>query len=271
MFFTDLKNIYEPILIKEIIGPIFSILISFIVYTLIKKITKKVFRKKNRYIDKRRSRSIEVLINNIAKCLIIIINVIVILQIFGIQTSSIITSLGLVSAVIGLAFQDILKDILQGASITLENQYAVGDVVTINDFKGEVIALGLKTTKIKSHTGEVLIIANHNITQVINHSLESSLALVSFEVAYEMKIEKVEKILNQLCIRLTDELEYIKSEVTLLGISNLNSSGIEYQISVETKPMRHLEVARKLRREIKLELDKHNIEIPYNKLVIHNA
>src|SRR5699024_1893706 len=107
-------------------------------------------------------------------------------------------SLGVVGVVVGLALQDILKDFIAGFTIMLENQYTVGDTVTIGTFKGEVISLSLKTTKLKAYTGEVNIIANRNVIEVINHSIENSLAVVNVSVDYSEDIEKVEKVLNEL-------------------------------------------------------------------------
>lgn len=267
---TSLIDIYKPILIKEIIGPIIVIAVSFIIYMVIKHITKKVFSI-NVHVKKRKAHTLELLINNIAKYALIIIDILIILEIFGISTKGVVASLGVVSVVVGLALQDTLKDILAGISIIIENQYAIGDTITINDFKGEVISMGIKTTKIKAYTGEILIIANHNINQVINHSLAKSLALVNVQVSYEEKTEKVEEVLKNLCARLSKELKDIKGDVTLLGITDFKDSGIEYRLSVETVSMKHYEVAREIMKQIKIEFDKNKISIPYNQLVIHNA
>lgn len=261
----------KKILIKEIIAPILIILISWIIYIIIKKIIKRMMHFKLSNIDLRRQKTIMSLILNIIKVVLIAVAIITILSIYGINTSAIVTSLGAVSVVIGLAFQDIIKDFLAGIMIIIENQYGIGDTITINSFKGEVISLGLRTTKIRAYTGEVNIINNSSIKEVINHSSSLSLAIANVMISYEEDIEKVEKVLETLCVRLTKELDNIKGEVALLGITNLGDSGIEFRITVDTEPMKQYEVQRKLLREIKLELDNNNIEIPYNQLVIHNA
>lgn len=78
-------------------------------------------------------------------------------------------------------------------------------------------------------------------------------------------------MLKKLCERLTKELKDIKGEVTLLGITSLDESGINYRITVETVPLKHIEIERKMLKEIKLELDKNGITIPYKQVVIRNA
>lgn len=270
MILSTLGEIYKPVLVKEIIGPFLVIIISFIIYKMEKHISKKALLKNTR-IPKRRARTFKMSIDNIFKYGLIVVDALIILEIFGISTKGILTSLGLASVVVGLALQDTLKDLLAGLAIIFENQYTIGDTVTINEFKGEVIALSIKTTKIKSYTGDILIIANHNINQVINHSLAKSLAIVNVQLSYEEDTEKIEKVLTKLCERLTKSLPNIKSEVSLLGITNFGESGLEYRITVETTAMKHYEIERIIRKEIKMELTKHNIEIPYNQLVIHNA
>ena len=125
-----------------------------------------------------------------------------ILDVYGIDTKTILASIGIIGLVIGLAVQDTLRDFLSGLFIILDNQYSVGDNVMINGFRGNVINLGLKTTRIKAYTGEVKIIANRNIMEVTNYSKENSLAIVDISVSHNSNLEKTEKVLNELCERL---------------------------------------------------------------------
>ena len=136
-----------------------------------------------------------------------------ILDVYGIDTKSILASLGVFTAVLALALQDILKDIVGGISIIIEGQYRIGDIVTINNFKGEVISLTLKSTRVKAYTGEIKIFANRNISEVINHSFSSSLAIVDIAVAYDSDLSKVDKVLNKICEKLSNELEELEGEI----------------------------------------------------------
>ena len=85
-----------------------------------------------------------------------------------------------------------------------------------------------------------------------------------------INLDKVEKVLNKLCDRLSEELPKLKGEVTLLGINSLEASSVRYRMTVLTEPMEHFGVQRLMRKEIKLELAKNGIEIPYNQVVMHN-
>lgn len=256
----------EKLLTKRVIGPI-AIVVGFgILYFIFKKIIKKVLSKG----DKRKKTLIS-LFTNLIKYFMIIIALLMILDIYGINTSALITSLGVVGLVGGLALQDILKDFLAGIAIITENQYEIGDIVTINGFKGEVLSLGIKTTKIKSYDGDVKFISNGSITEVINHTITNSLAIINLSISYDEDADKVEKVLNNLFKKLSTEIPELTDEIKLLGIEDLGKSAIIFKIIAETKPMKHYEVARTLRKAIKEELDKNNIVIPYEQLVVHNG
>lgn len=261
----------DKILTKEVVAPIVIITLAFIIYRVIIKILKKFFNVKSKKIDEKRKQTLFNLIRNIVRIFIIAIAILSILEVYGVNTSSIIASLSVIGVVVGLAFQDLIKDFIAGVSIVIEGQYRVGDTVKINGFTGEVINVGLKSTKIKAYTGEIMILANHLITDVVNYNLSDSLALIDIDVAYESDIEKVEKVLTNLCERLSSELPHIKGKVELLGINSLEPSSIRYRITVVTESMKHYVVQRKMRKEVKLELDKHKIVIPYNQVVIHNG
>lgn len=259
-------NLLEKILTKKVIGPI-GIIIGFsIIYLIFKKIIKKVLSKG----DKRKKTLIG-LFTNLVKYFMIIIALLMILDIYGINTSALITSLGVVGLIGGLALQDILKDFLAGIAIITENQYEIGDIVTINGFKGEVLSLGIKTTKIKSYDGDIKFISNGSITEVINHTISNSLAIINLSISYDEDISKVEEVLNNLFQKLSKEIKELTDEIKLLGVEDLGTSAVVFKIIAETQPMKHYDVARIIRKSIKEELDKNKIIIPYEQLVVHNG
>ena len=262
-----MKDFLDKILVKEVVGPILIILVSLLVYLVIKSVVNNVFKIRNKYIDKRKSKTINGLINNLIKYFIIIIDIVMILDIFGIDTKTLIASLGVVGFVVGLAVQDTLKDFVAGMSIILENQYRVGDTITIKGFRGEVISLGIKSTKIKAYTGEVMIIPNHLIEEVVNHSLDKSLAVVDIPVSYDTDLKKLESVLSNLFSKLS--IDGITGDIKILGLESYDDSSISYRVVVDTIPMKHYQVERELKRAIKLELDKNGIEIPFPQVVVH--
>ena len=263
-----MEKVLEVLLSKEVIGPIITIIIMFIFYKVIRRIIVRVFNVKTKKIKQKKQVTLMNFFINVLRVITLIITALIILEIYGFKTSTIVASLGAVTVVIGLAFQDILKDFLAGISFIFEDSYNVGDWVTINDFKGEVISIGMKTTRIRAYEGEILIINNGSITQVINHTAANSLAIVDVNVSYDSDIDKVEKVLNELCQNI--KLDNLKGNIEVLGIEKLGDSAITFRITAEVEAGTQYSTQRKIRKEVKLILDKNNIEIPYNQLVVHN-
>ena len=250
--------------------PIIYIIIGTIIYNIIARSITRVNKINIKYSNKeiiKRKTTVISLIKNIIKYIIIIIIVILILNVYGVNTTSIIASLGAVSVIIGLAFQDIIKDLLAGIFIILDNQYAVGDWVEINGFKGEVIALGLKTTKIKAYTGEVKIVSNSSFIEVINYNLNNSKIMIKIPFSYDLKIEKIEEALKIVKNKIEQNKNVYNME--LLGVEEFNDSAINYIIAIECVPMTHIVIKREALKLIKQTLDEQKIEIPYNQLDIH--
>ncbi|MBP3765629.1 MAG: mechanosensitive ion channel family protein [Bacilli bacterium] len=249
-----------------------AVIIGFsFIYFVVNKIVKRMLKIKSKKLMDKKQKTVISLINNITKYFLIIVGIITILSINGFDTSSLIASLGVASAVVALAFQDTLKDLFAGVFIVFENQYNIGDTVKINDFKGEVISVGLRTTKLKAYTGEYAFISNRTINSVINYSMSKSLAIVNVDVAYEEDLNKVNKVLEKLFMKLQDEIIDIKGEIVIDGVDNLGESGVTIRITAPTTPLKNFEVERKLRKEIKCEFDRVGITIPYNQVVIHNG
>lgn len=258
----------DKILSKEIIAPIIIIVVSMLVYFVLTRIINKLYKLKlsNKY-DKRQ-KTIKGLINNIIKYFIVIVDLAMILEIYGIDTMSLIASLGVVSLVAGLALQDVLKDFIVGISILMEEQYDVGDTVEIGGFKGEITKFGLRVTHIRAYTGETKIISNRNITELINYNLSTNIVLVNVMISYEADLLKAKEVIQKVCAIVGEETT---SEIECLGVDELADSGVILKVAISSKFNDKYAIARKFKERIKLTFDKEGIEIPYPQVVIHNG
>lgn len=266
----------DKILIKEIYLPIIYILIGFIIYKVAKRIIKKIFKIEkrtigNKKIDKKKLKTLEQLIINILRCVVVVFVLLSILTVFGVNVKTFLAGLGVIGVVFGLALQDILKDFIVGFSLIIENYFSVGDTIKINEFKGKVIYLGLRTTKLQQFEGPVLIIPNRNITEVINYTNTYSQAIVDIDVAYESDFEQVETVLEKTANRLSSTLTGIVDKVEVLGVENLSSSSVTYRLMVTTKPLEQFTVQRQMRKEVLTALNEAKIKIPYPQLEVHNG
>lgn len=249
--------------------PIIYIVVGMFIYFIITKMITSISKidiKHNKGIDKRKN-TVIVLVKNIIKYMIAIIVIILILDVYGVNTTSLIASLGVATAILGLAFQDTIKDFLAGIFLIFDNAYAVGDWIKVNDFTGEVIALGLKTTKVRAYTGEVKILSNSSFTEVINYNLEHTKMFIYVPVHYDTNMEKLEKALNE--VKSTIEKEKNVYIMNLLGIDDFGDSAIKYAIEIECEPMTHFGTKRKALGLIKKSFDEEGIKIPYNQIDVH--
>lgn len=256
------------LLSKRFYGPIIVILIGIIVYNLFKKIIYKIKTRRYGKKNHKKEETVLNLIRNIVKYIIMIICSLIILEIYGVNTTSIIASLSVVGVVIGLAFQDTLKNMLSGIIIIFDNRYNVGDVVEINGFIGEVVSLGLQTTKIQAYTGEMFTILNSSISTVINYTESDTRLILDLGVSYNTDITLLEKTLNKVKPKI-EKIENVSGPLELLGVDSLDSSQVIYRVTILCNPYTHFGVKREALKIIKKEFDKANIEIPFTQIDVH--
>lgn len=263
-----LKNIIDFILSWKVIGPFIYIIVGLVLYNIIISIINRLVSKRKKKTNHKKEDTVINLIKNVIKYLIIIIVILMILEVYGVNTTSILASLGIVGVVVGLAFQDTMKNMLAGIFIIFDNRYNVGDFVKINNFSGTVVNLGLQTTKIQAYTGEIFTISNSSISTVINYSEANTRVMIDLGVSYNTDINKLEKVLNGLNNKIS-KISDVKGDLELLGLDSFNSSDMTYKITVLCNPNTHLSVRRKILKIIKEEFDKNGIEIPYTQIDLH--
>lgn len=256
------------LLSRTVVEPIVILIITFIVCYVSRKIVYRLFSVRSK-IPAKKLKTVANLVSNIVTIFFSIIGLTLILKSFGIDTLSFATSLGVFSLVVGLALQDLLKDLFSGIMIILEGQYSIGDWVEVEGFKGEVIASSLRTTRLKAYTGEVKIIANRQINELINYSLEKNIAIVDVGVSYDSDIDKVKKVLKELETKLIMENKI--TDMECLGLETMENNSIVFRIITHIEHSNKFSIQRLLNEEIFKELKANGIEIPYQQVVVHNG
>ncbi|GIN86730.1 mechanosensitive ion channel protein MscS [Heyndrickxia sporothermodurans] len=221
-------------------------------------------------VSERRENTLLKLLENVLTYLIYFIALISILSTFDIDVKGLLAGAGIVGLAVGFGAQSLVKDIISGFFIIFEDQFSVGDYVGIGKFVGTVEEIGLRTTKIKSWTGEVHILPNGSITEVTNYSINNSISVVDINIPYEENVEKAEGIIEELLEGLPEKYEEMVSKPELLGVQQLGTSNVQLRIIAETDPMMHWYIARAIRKEIKKTLDQHGIRAPFPKLVMYS-
>lgn len=266
-----MEQFIEFITKKEVIGTVITLFTAYISYHLITFIADKFVIRSKTEFERKRKRTVISLLKAVVKWLILLLAAIIILDMFGINVSSIVASLGIASAVGALSFQDTLKDIISGSAIIMDNYFVVGDFVRYNDFTGQIIEFGLKSTKIMNVDGEVLVIANRNISEVVNLSQKTASALIKIPTAYEEKSTKVDKVLNEVLEEILEWETVNKTKTAYLGIVELSDSAVIYGIRIYCSPGQIWSYKWATLRLIKEKYEKHKIKIPYNQIEVHNA
>ena len=261
-----MEKLLDIITSPKIYLPVVYIVLGVILNAIVSKVVNKIVGKGNNGKDKRKLTIIN-LVKSILKYAILVFVVLGILSLYGVDTTSIIASLGVFAAVIGLAFQDIIKDFLAGITIIFDNKYAVGDTVEINGFTGTVISLGLRTTKIKAFTGEVKCIGNSSFNEVTNYNLAVADLFIKLNVAYDTNIDKLEEVLESLREDIL-KIENVK-DYKLLGVDELGGSSIVYMIDITCKATTGAGIKRKVLRMVKDKFDEEGINIPYTTVDIN--
>jgi moderate conductance mechanosensitive channel len=183
--------------------------------------------------------------------------------------SGLLASAGVLGLAVGFGAQSLVKDIISGFFIIFEDQFSVGDYVEIGTTMGTVEEIGLRTTKITAYGGEIHILPNGSITQVINYSINNSLAIIDVRIGYEVDINQAETLLEEFLTTLPIGYGGLIARPTLVGVQDLAVSEIVFRVTAETEPVMQWAFARKFRKDLKVFLDKHGIEIPYPKIMTY--
>lgn len=242
-----------------------SIILIILVSRLAMKVTNasidRVFAKG---IDKKpRSKTIATLLKNGAGYVITFIAIVMILDEIGINTGSLIAAAGVAGVAIGFGAQNLVRDIVTGFFILLENQYNIEDFITAGGVSGVVEEMGIRVTKIRDFGGQLHIVPNGEITSVTNHMGSAMRVLVEVDIAYEVDVNQAILVLEELFERLPHEIEDIVEGPKVLGVKDLGDSGVTILTMARAKPMTQWSCEREIRKAIKLAFDEHSIEIPY--------
>ena len=219
-------------------------------------------------INDRRMNTLSEILKKVVKYVLVFIGIAVSLDLFNINTTSIIATAGIGGLAIGFGAQSLVKDVITGFFILLEDQYAVGDYVKIGGLEGIVEELGVRVTKLRDFTGELHIIPNSNIQIVTNRTRGAMRALVKISIAYEEDIERAIKVLEKVSEDLAKSNENIVEGPTVLGVTDFGGSDVVLTVVAKTKPMEQWAVERAMRKAIKEAFNREDIEIPYSKIVV---
>lgn len=241
----------------------------FVVWVIHKTIDRVVINSEDKRLinHARRMTTVGKLLKNVVSYAIYFIASMLVLSEFGINLGPLLAGAGVLGLAIGFGAQSLVKDIITGFFIVLEDQFGVGDVIQTGQFKGTVEVIGLRTTRIQSWTGEMHIIPNGMINEVTNFSINNTLAVVDVSIALEEDVERALEVIRYTMLNMQDENLMNLPEV--LGVQSIAPTGVTLRVIAECRPNTHAIISRKLNIEIKKALDMNDIQAPYPRMVTY--
>ncbi len=212
-------------------------------------------------------------LSKIVTVVIAFIAVLLVLQLlFDVQPASLIAATGIAGAALGLGAQSLVKDSINGFFILVEDQFSVGDIVTIDGFLGKIHSVSLRMTCVESFEGDRMFISNSAITRVVNHSKENRTIFLDVPISYDADIDRVLEQFGEITEVLKEKLDCLSGEPQLLGVGDFNVSSVSVKLMIPCEPQSQYQCRRDALKIIREEMSARGIEIPYEHLtVIHKG
>lgn len=213
--------------------------------------------------DEKRARTLGSLVQSIVRYMIYFVAIVMVLQEFKIDTTSIVAGAGIVGLALGVGAQSLIKDFITGFFIVLENQFAVGDYIVSGDMGGTVEDIGLRVTKLRDFNGVLHIIPHGAIVRVSNHTRGHMQATVNVPVAYGADIGRVLTLLEEACAHVGKGMvEVLLEGPTVVGVVDWRSQELVIRMVAKTVALEQIKVETALRHQIKILFDEANISPP---------
>jgi small-conductance mechanosensitive channel len=222
----------------------------------------------------KRARTLSGLLQKALTSIVIVIAVLMVLQQLQINIVPILTGAGILGLAVGFGAQTLVKDLISGFFLILENQVRVGDVATINGTGGLVEEINLRTVVLRDLNGTVHVFPNGSIERLSNLSKDFAYSVLDVGVAYKEDPDVVMAALREIGAELASRPAYqlsILEPIEILGVDALGESQLTIKIRFKTLPLKQWEIGRELRRRIKKGFDQRGIEIPFPQLSISFA
>ncbi|MBQ9910119.1 MAG: mechanosensitive ion channel family protein [Lachnospiraceae bacterium] len=266
--FGNVEDISKSVTIDWI--SLFQLVAIVLVMTLLYNLGKWILEKIQPKTGK--GKSVHSLIDSFLIYAVTLIGIIWGLSAIGINLSTIFASIGIIALIIGFAAESLIEDIITGLFLVFEDEFNVGDIIEYNGFRGTVTKIGIRVTCIQDAGGNVKIVNNSDIRNILNKSKALSAAVVDAPISYAADLEKAEEVLNAILEKMPELYPDTFTTVpTYVGVQELGASSVNLRVVAHVDESKVFSASRLMNREIKIGLDKAGIEIPFQQVVIHHA
>lgn len=261
-----IKDILNNSLIRRIFWSCIVVIFSLLIYHVISRVLNSREKRAAKIMNNKKNKTVIRMLKSVVATALSIITVLMVLQIYGINVSSMLAGVGIASIVIGFALQDSLKDIIRGFVIVSDDYYEIGDVIKFNDNVGPVTSISLLTTKIQDiNTMNIVSIANRNIDKV---EIDPGYVYIPIPLPHEIKIAKADEVMGEIVKKLRHHAGITSADYQ--GITQIENSSLDYQLVITCDPSNKLQIRRDALHIIIETLEENKIKIPHTQLDLHN-
>ncbi len=192
--------------------------------------------------------------------------VLMLLGTFGIDITPLLASMGVAGLAVSLGAQSLIKDLIGGLLVIVENQYAVDDFIQVGNVSGWVERITLRATYVRAPNGDLCIVPNGEVRVLANRTRDWSRVLVDLGVAYEEDLDRALRILEESAEAFAEDsglAPYLLEPPAVLGVASLGDSAAQVRVAVKTQPGKQWEVGRQLRKFLLAACEREGISLPY--------
>ena len=255
-----------PIIVILVVGIVLWAALKKFLPPLVTGLMARQVRGESREGRKKRANTLLGVFMGLGRIIIILLVILMVLSELGISIGPILAGFGIVGIAVGFGAQYLIRDLIAGIFILMENQYRVGDVVKVADVSGLVEDINLRKTVLRDLDGIVHHVPNGEIRVASNYSRHFARVNLNISVSYGTDLDFAIKVINRVCQKMAEEEKWEKvfrTVPSVLRVDNLGDSGIDIKILGDVKPLEQWNTMGELRLRLKKAFDKEGIEIPW--------
>lgn len=258
--FSAMITLSIETVVKVVIAIIFLAVLRNVILMIVDH-----FRQKNGRVA-----TVANIISSMIKYATVLVGFCWVLSIIGVDVSTIFASIGIIALILGFGAESLVADLVTGVFILFENEYNIGDIIEVDGFRGTVKDIGIRTLSLEDSGGNVKIINNSDLKNILNRSNYRSVTVCDVGISYDTDLEKLDPVLEQILADIkAKHSDVFNGGIKCCGVESLSDSSVVLRIVADVDEKNIYSGRRILNRELKIAFDKHNISFPYPQLDIH--
>ena len=254
------------ITLAHVATALLAVCIVFLAYLVIRLILKLIGKASDR------AKTVTGLIAGVLKYVAVIAAIVWALSILGVNTAAVLAGVGILGLILGFGAQSLIEDIITGIFIIFEGQYNIGDIIILDEFRGTVRDIGVRTTVIEDAGGNLKVVNNSDIRNFQNRSKNPSVAICEVAVAYETDLLKLRELLEAELPKMLDKHpDLYLAAPKYLGVDALADSGVNLKIAVSCTEANVFGARRMLTQDVRMLFMEKGVEIPFPQVVVHKG